>query len=166
MLVSDGLTRAQFTPLWRDAMWHATALAERGRLVLQYARLEVREKHRVLPTVTAWTGRADEPLLVITLAEAPLRLPALELDELRTQLASVGGHEVHTSLSVVAGIKDGIQSYLLVTWSEDRDGVSSCWLQPYRFTADGLEEGMAMQMPRPTEAPIARHLAGLLRPHH
>ena len=43
MFVSDGLTREQFMPLWRDAMWHAPDIEERGRLVLQYARLEIRE---------------------------------------------------------------------------------------------------------------------------
>ena len=166
MFVSDGLTREQFMPLWRDAMWHAPDIEERGRLVLQYARLEVREKQRCLPTVIAWTGRSEEPMVVVTLADAPLALPQAELDELRTQIASVGGAEAHTVISLVAGEQDGVQSYLLVSWSERTDGTVSCWLQPYRYGKKGLEEALPMQMPNPEDAPIAAHLAGLLGSRH
>ena len=35
MLTSDGLTRTQFMPLWREAMIRAVAPRERCRLVLE-----------------------------------------------------------------------------------------------------------------------------------
>ena len=41
-LISDGLTKAQFMPLWKEAMWHAVDPMERARLVLELGRLHAR----------------------------------------------------------------------------------------------------------------------------
>jgi len=166
MLTSDGLTREQFLPLWREAMWHAPDLENRSRLALEYGRLEVRENRTIDPTVVATVPDSEVPVVLIKLKDAPLSLPGEELDALQTKLAKLSSSEVFTVVALQAGEKDGSPSYLLVSWGENRDGDQACWLQPFRWGDKGLEEAQPMMTPDPGITALSKHLSGLLKARH
>ena len=166
MLTSDGLTREQFLPLWREAMWHAPNLETKTRLVLEYGRLELRDNQTVAPTVVATVPDSEVPVVLIKLKDVPLALPAEELDALQTRLAKLSSAEVFTVVALQAGNKGGSPSYLLVSWGEGRDTGQACWLQPFRWGERGLEQAEAMMTPDPNATAISKHLAGLIKPRH
>ena len=166
MLTSDGLTREQFLPLWREAMWHAPNLETKTRLVLEYGRLELRENRTITPTVVATVPDSEVPVVLIKLKDVPLALPADELDALQTRLAKLSSSEVFTVVALQAGVKDGNPSYLLVSWGEGRDTGQACWLQPFRWSERGLEEAEPMMTPDPQATAISKNLGGLLTPCH
>ena len=53
MLTSDGITREQFEPLWRDAMAATINPAERTRLTLELGRAEAKERGQAGPLLVA-----------------------------------------------------------------------------------------------------------------
>ena len=166
MLTSDGLSREQFLRLWREEMWHSTNLETKTRLTLEYGRLELREKKVLTPTVVATVPDSEAPTVLLKLKDAPLALPVEELEELRTKLAEISASSVFTLVALQAGNKGGSPSYLLVCWGESRDGSQACWIQPYRWGAEGLEEAEAMMTPDPGATALSKHLSGLLRLRH
>ena len=166
MLTSDGMTREQFLPLWREAMWHAANVEQRARLALEYGRIEIRENKSVKPTLVATVPDGDNHIVLMTLPDVPMALGPAETDALRTKLAELASTEVYTIVSLKAGAKDGAPSYLLVCWGESVLGEQSCWLQPYRWTKNGLEEAQAMVTPDPGATALSTHLAGILTPRH
>ena len=166
MLTSDGLTREQFLPLWREAMWHAPNLETKTRLVLEYGRLELREKRTITPTVVATVPDSEVPVVLLKLKDVPLALPSDELDALQTKLARLSSSEVFTVVALQAGNKGGSPSYLLVSWGEGYDSGEACWLQPFRWGDRGLEEAEPMMTPDPKATALSKHLAGLLKARH
>lgn len=166
-LSSDGLTREQFMPLWRDAMWAATSVADRARLVLELGRLEVRDNRLAAPLAVAFVPELDTPFVMLSLAEAP----TAELDParravLRDRLAEMGASELYMGLTVVAGEQAGVPSYLLAAWAETVGGEKECWLQPFRWRAGALEWAPAMRAPDASATVFDRQLSGLLALRH
>lgn len=167
MLKSDGLRRDQFMPLWRDQMWEAGHVDERTRLALELGRLEVRETGKAAPLLVAYVEALDTPFVVMHLEEAPTASAAPERRAaLRLKLGELGATEAYTVVTLAAGERDGIPSFLLVAWGETSTGLRACWMAPFRWHGKRLEEAMAMQAPDPDATVVARELAGLLPPRH
>lgn len=164
-LVSDGLSRAQFLPLWRDAMWHAS-LEERARLVLELGRLTVREEGRAAPLLIAYAEHRDPPLVVMPLAEIPRPAEARLRATIQERLATLGASEVYVLLASHGGQSDGVPAYLLGAWGETAAGDAVAWLMPFRFGQGGLEEALPMMAPDARQTVLARELAGLLVSRH
>ncbi|MCB9733384.1 MAG: hypothetical protein H6745_12330 [Deltaproteobacteria bacterium] len=165
MLSSDGLTRTQFLPLWRDAMWHAP-LAERARLVLELGRLTVREEGRAAPLLIAVSEQRDPPLVVMPLAEVPRPAEARLRAAIQEKLARLGASEVYVLVTSFGGQRDGVPAYLLGAWGEAADGDAVAWFMPFRFGPEGLEEATPMVAPDARQTVLARELGGLLVPRH
>ncbi|MGM0578256.1 MAG: hypothetical protein ACQEXJ_21210 [Myxococcota bacterium] len=167
MLRADGLSRSQFMPMWRDAMWHAVDPAERARLVLELGRLAIREEGRASPLLVAYSAHRDPPFSVMALTDAPSQADAPELRQtVEARLAEMGATEVYVLLTLQAGERDGVAQYVLTSWGETLDGEEACWMQAYRHRGERVEEAPAMGVPDPTTTEISRRLTGLLTRHH
>lgn len=167
MLISDGLTRAQFLPLWRDAMWHAIDPAERARLALEWGRLSVREERHAAPLLIAWAAARDEPLVMLPLADAPdaRAQPALRAT-VRDRLAELGATEAYLLVTLRGGARGGVPSFLLAVWSETLEGDQHCTMQAFRWRGSELEEAPRMVLPHPEQSELAQRFAGLLTQRH
>ncbi len=161
-LISDGLTRAQFMPLWKEAMWHAVDPGERARLVLELGRLQAREAGRAGPLAVAWAGERESPIVVLPLDEVPSsRLAPGVRQGLKERLDHLGAEEVY----VLATLKAG-PGRVLVSWGESRDDGEVCMMQAFRIVAGEVEEAAPLVLPDPSTTEISRQCAGLLQARH
>lgn len=165
MLTSDGLSHAQFLPLWRDAMFAADP-AERARLTLELGRAIVREDKRVPTLLVGVVEGRDDPLVVMPLAEPPVRGERGAREGVTMRLASVGASEVYVLLAVRGGAASGVPSALLACWGERIGGDEVCVMMPFRFGPEGLEEADVMLAPDATATAFSRELSGLLGARH
>lgn len=167
MIVSDGLTREQFMPLWRDAMWECHSLHDRARLVLELGRLDVREQSDRLPTrLVAHVDGLDAPFVLLQLTEPPTAQHPQERQALILRLAEMGASEVFVMMTLRGGGFGGIQNYLLSVWAESRHEEPACWVMPFRWAKGGLQEAAPLAPPNPGETEIGKRLGGLVRPRH
>ncbi len=172
MLRADGMTPESFMPLWRDAMWHTPDPAERVRLVLELGRLNVHHFGKADPLVIGYAQRREPPFLILSLREPPTHANASVRASVQTRLAEVAATEVYVVLTLATpGAASAHPGYLLAAWAETLTAPGEppdqhCWLQPFRWTPQGLEEAEAMPTPDPSATELSRHLAGLLTPRH
>jgi len=163
MLTSDGLTRGQFMPLWRDAMARAVDPGERCRLVLQLGRVGAKEDGHAEPLLVAMTQDSDHPLTVLPLLDLPAASSAPEVRSgVQERLAEVGATEVY----VLATLKGPNDALLLASWGETVAGSEYCQLLAYRKRGDRIEEAQALIAPDPTLTEMSRQCRGLLTPRH
>ncbi|TNF31717.1 MAG: hypothetical protein EP329_11915 [Deltaproteobacteria bacterium] len=165
MLTSDGLGHAQFLPLWRDAMFGADP-KERARLTLELGRAIVREEKRVPTLLVAVVEGRDDPLVLMPLAEPPVRTEHGVRDGVTTRLATLGASEVYVLLAVRGGGATGVPSALLACWGEHIAGDEVCVMMPFRFGPEGLEEAEVLLAPDATATSFSRELSGLLGSRH
>ncbi len=166
-LRSDGLTRAQFVPLWRDALWHAVDPLERARLMLELGRLTVREERRASPLAAAWAVGREPPLVVLALPDLPCaQTQPVVRASTKERLADLGASEVYVLFTLQARSSDGVPGYLLAVWGETLDGDAACIVQPFRWVGSELEEAVQMIVPEPRTTEIARRVSGLLTAVH
>ncbi|PKN54992.1 MAG: hypothetical protein CVU56_23640 [Deltaproteobacteria bacterium HGW-Deltaproteobacteria-14] len=165
MLTSDGLGHAQFLPLWRDAMFSAEP-AERARLTLELGRAIVREERRTPTLLVAVVDGRDDPLVLMPLAEPPVRTQESLRDSVTTRLATLGASEVYVLLTVRGGGASGVQSALLACWGERIGGDEVCVMMPFRFGARGLEEAEVLLAPDAHATTFSQELFGLLGVRH
>ena len=90
MLVADGLTREQFTLLWRDAMITSPDAVERARLVLELGRCTIRESEGLDPMMIVLSERRDPPYVIVPLPEAPTDEHPIVREAARERLAAGG----------------------------------------------------------------------------
>jgi len=167
VISSDGLTRDQFMPLWRDAMWQTTSLADRTRLVLELGRLDVRESQgSAAPRMVAYVAGLDTPFVLLQLESAPTVDEIQVRNAFSMRLAEMGASEVYVLMTVQGGRFGGVQNYLLSAWGESVDGSAACWVMPFRWANRGLQEAPPLPPPNPRETEIGKRLAGLLKPRH
>ena len=167
MIASDGLTRQQFMPLWRDAMWDSHSLRDRARLVLELGRLDIREPTEQLPTrLVAHVEGLDTPFVLLQLKAPPTGQHLQEREALIHRLAEMGASEVYVMMTLKGGSFGGVQNYLLSVWAESRVEDPACWVMPFRWTNTGLQQAAPLPPPDPRETEIGKRLAGLVRPRH
>ncbi|MFT7582399.1 MAG: hypothetical protein ACI9MR_004081 [Myxococcota bacterium] len=166
-LTSDGMTRAQFLHLWRDAMVIGDP-AERARLILELGRASVREEGRASTLVVAISGdpTRDHPVVLMPLAEAPRRDDEATRLALTARLVELTATEAYVLMTTKSGETSGVASYLLVSWGETNDNDEVCVVMPYRFGPNGLEEAEPLVVPHPTTTVFSRELSGLLLARH
>ncbi len=167
MISSDGLSRDQFMPIWRDAMWATTSLLERARLVLELGRLDVRDSPEgAAPLIVAYVEGLDTPFVLLQLESAPtVDQPSIR-NAFSLRLAEMGASELFVMLTIKGGRFGGVQNYLLSVWAESTEGEVGCWVMPFRHTNRGLQQAPPLPPPNPRETEIAKRLAGLLKPRH
>ena len=169
MLTSDGLSREQFLPLWRDAMWHAVDPEERTRLLLELGRLTVKEERQAAPLLVTWTEGVDEPMTILPLTDVPCArtAPAVRAAAL-DKIAEVAASEVYLLFTLRgAAHEEGPPSFVLAAWGETRGGDACCTVLAYRWIEVGVvEEAQRLIVPSPRESPLGLRVAGLLRPLH
>ncbi|MCB9728987.1 MAG: hypothetical protein H6744_07350 [Deltaproteobacteria bacterium] len=165
-LNSDGLTLAQFLPLWRDAMWHAVDPNERARLMLELGRARARERSGLETLLVAFTPRKDPPLSVIPLDAVPTIETGTLRDNVRQRLAELQATEVYVLLTQRATDQAGQACYVLVAWGENVDGERMCWMQAFRYKGEHMDEAPPFFAPDASETAVDRRLAGLLMPLH
>lgn len=162
-LRSDGLTRGQFLPLWRDAMWHAVDPLERARLMMELGRLTVREERRASPLAAAWVAGREPPLVLLALPELPCaQTQPLLRASTRDRLEDLAASELYLMFTLQTRSSDGVPGYLLAVWGETVAGEQACIVQPFRWVGPELEEAQQMVVPAPGTTEIARRVAGLL----
>jgi hypothetical protein len=163
VLTSDGLTRAQFMPLWRDAMLFAVDEGERCRLVLQLGRAGAKEDGHADPLLVAVTDDREQPLTVLPLLDLPSATRAPQVRSgVQERLAELGATEVYV-LATLQGPNDAL---LLVAWGETVSGCERCQLLAYRKQGDRIEEAQVLVAPDPSLTEISRQCKGLLTPRH
>ena len=164
MLTCDGLTPAQFLPLWRDAMWSSTSVDSRARLVLELGRLEMRES-RVAPTLAVvFVPKREPPFLVMPLSELPTAAAPEVRERLRERLGTLGATEVYLLVTQRSPTEGG--PVLVSAWGETLDGQEACWVQPFRPRSQILEEAPAMMLPEASEGALSRACSGLMVQRH
>ena len=163
MLTSDGLTRTQFMPLWRDAMVRAVAPRERCRLVLEMGRVGAKEDGHAEPLLIAISEGRESPLTLLPLLDLPSASAAPEVRSgVEERLADLGATEVY----VLATLQGPQGALLLNAWGETLDGEEHCHLLAYRKRGDRIEEAQVLIAPDPTVTQISRQCAGLLPSRH
>lgn len=167
MITCDGLTRQQFMPLWRDAMWNTVTLSDRTRLVLELGRMDVRESNKTAaPVVVAYVEGLATPFIILPVEDVPtVDNPAIR-SAFALRLAEIGASEVFLLTTVRGGKFGGYDNFLLSAWGENDAGDAACWVMPFRWTNKGLQEAPPMPPPNPRDTEIAKNLAGLLQPRH
>lgn len=167
MLLSDGLSQAQFMPLWEEAMTHAPDHHERARLVLELGRLSVREQGRAGPLLIALCTDRDPPLDVVALRDVPSTTgDALARAAVQHRLAELGASEVHILSMLRSATAQGRESFLLTAWCETADGEEACWMQAIRWVGHGLDQASPLAAPDPSATEMSRRLKGLLTTRH
>ncbi len=161
-LTSDGMSRARFLPLWRDAMWATAAMNERARLLLELGRASVREEGKASPLVVAVADAHEPPLVVMPLADAPSRRQTEVREAITARLVELGAREVYVLMTTRGGGRDGVPSFLLAAWGESRQGEEACVVMPFRWVSKGLEEAEPLVAPDAGATAFSRELAGLL----
>jgi len=163
VLTSDGLTRAQFMPLWRDAMTLAIDPGERCRLVLEMGRVGAKEIGHAEPMLVAITEGRGQPITVLPLLELPSLTSAPEVRAgVQERLAELGATEVY----VLATLRGPNESMLLAAWGESVVGEERCQLLAYRRRGQQIEEAQALVAPDPSLTEISRQCRGLLPQRH
>lgn len=161
MLTSDGLGREAFMRLWREQMWDVGGLDERGRLVLELGRLHVREHRRADPMVIAVCEHRERPIVLMPVDEAPTAEHPKLRQRVREALYENGADQVFVIMTLAAGTQGAIPQFLLIAWGESRTD-QTCWMQPFRWVGDDLEQAPAMNAPAPSTSAPSKMLAGLL----
>ena len=163
MLTSDGITKEQFEPLWRDAMAATINPAERTRLTLELGRAEAKELGQAGPLLVAMAPGNDFDPVVIPLLESPdpVRAPKIR-ERLSARLKEFGAVEIYV-LATQAAPTEG---RVLVSWCEALDGVQHCQMLAFRMRNGKIEEAMPIAVPEPQMTAISRCCSGLLGPHH
>lgn len=163
MLTSDGITKDQFEPLWREAMAATLNPAERTRLTLEMGRSIAKEEGQAGPLLVAMSPVNDFIPVLIPLVEVPDPVKAPEVREaVSTRLSEFGAVEVYI-LATQAGPAGG---RVLVSWCEALDGVQHCQMLAFRLRDGKVEEAMPLTVPQPEMTAISRCCSGLLGPHH
>lgn len=163
MLTSDGLNRAQFLPLWRDAMTAAVDPGERCRLVLELGRVGAKEDGHAEPLLIAIAGAREQPLTLLPLLELPSAKSAPHVRSgVIERLAQLGATEVYV-LATLRGPNDAL---LLAAWGETVEGTQHCRLLAYRRRGECIEEAQALIAPDPALTEISRQCSGLLARRH
>jgi hypothetical protein len=163
MLTSDGLTRGQFMPLWRDAMVRAVAPRERCRLVLEMGRVGAKEDGHAEPLLVAMSGQREQPLTLLPLLDLPSSASAPQVRSgVEARLAEIGATEVYL-LATLQGPKGAL---LLTSWGETLDGEEHCHMLAYRKRGDRIEEAQALIVPEPALTQLSRQCRGLLAARH
>jgi len=165
MLTSDGLTQAQFLPLWRDAMFGAEP-HERARLTLELGRALIREEQRTPTLLVAVVEGREDPLVMMPLAEPPVRTQQRLREGVTMRLATLGASEVYVLLAVRGGGASGVPSALLACWGERIGGAEVCVMMPFRYGREGLEEAEVLLAPDASATSFSRELSGLLGVRH
>lgn len=161
-LISDGLTKAQFMPLWKEAMWHAVDPMERARLVLELGRLHARGDGVAGPLLIACIEHRDPPLVVMPVAEVPsARLASGVRARVRERLADLGASEVYLLATL-----DAAKGRVLVSWGEHVVDGEVCMMLAYRVVDGEVEEATPIVVPDASTTEISRQCAGLLTPVH
>ena len=163
MLTSDGLNRAQFMPLWREAMVHAVAPRERCRLVLELGRVGAKEEGHAEPMLIAVSGDVDNPMTLLPLLDLPSANSNPQLRSgVQTRLSDMGATEVY----LLATLQGPQGALLLASWGETSDGEEHCQLLAYRKRGERIEEAQALITPDPSVTEISRQCRGLLTTRH
>jgi len=165
VLTSDGLSLAQFLPLWRDAMWSGDAM-ERARLLLELGRLTLREDGKITPLLVAAVEGREPPFALMPLMEPPRREEHALRDAVRDRLGSLGATEVYALMATPGGVHDGTPSFVLGTWGETLAGEQVAWVMPFRWTDGVLEEAPPLHVPDARATVFSRELSGLLVARH
>jgi hypothetical protein len=169
MLLSDGLSRSQFLPLWHDSMWHAVDPNERARLVLELGRLNLRDEVEMNPLVVAFSSKREPPFAVMSMNDAPSISAAPGIREgTKERLAELGASEVYVLMTLKSPPKaEGhVAGYVLVAWGETVDGEEVCTMMAYRRLGGELEEAPKMVVPQPADTEVSRQCRGLLTAQH
>ena len=163
MLTSDGLTRTQFMPLWREAMVHAVAPRERCRLILEMGRVGAKEDGHAEPLLIAVSDKNEPPMTLLPLLDLPSATAAPQVRSgVQERLSDLGATEVY----VLATLQGPQGAFLLTSWGETLDGEEHCHLLAYRKRGDKIEEAQVLIAPDPTVTQISRQCSGLLTPRH
>jgi hypothetical protein len=162
MLTSDGLTRTQFMPLWREAMIRAVAPRERCRLVLEMGRVGAKQEGHAEPLLVVISDKHEPPLTLLPLLDLPSSSAPQVRSGVEEQLAELGATEVY----VIATLRGPQGALLLTSWGETLDGEEHCHLLAYRTRGDKIEEAQVLIAPDPTITQISRQCSGLLTPRH
>ncbi len=163
MLTSDGLKRAPFMPLWRDAMARAVDPAERCRLVLELGRVGAKEDGHAEPVLIAISEEREPPLVVLPLLDLPSASKAPQVRSgVQERLAELGATEVY----VLATLRGPNDTLLLTSWGETSGAAEHCQLLAYRRRGELIEEAQALVAPDPSLTEISRQCSGLLAKRH
>ena len=163
MLTSDGLTRTQFMPLWRDAMKHAVAPSERCRLVLELGRVGAKEEGHAEPLLIAMSSDAEAPMTLLPLLDLPSARSNLQIRTgVQTRLSELGAIEVY----ILATLRGPQETLLLAAWGETLEEEEHCHLLAYRKRGERIEEAQALIAPDPSITEISRQCSGLLTTQH
>jgi hypothetical protein len=164
MLVADGLTREQFTMLWRDAMITSPDAAERARLVLELGRCTLREAESLDPMMVVLSERREPPFVIVPLPEVPTEDHPVVREAARERLAELAASEVFVLVLLAANISGGHRARLLVSWGESLSGDEVVWMQPIRWVDGVREEAPVVRAPLAEHTEISRRCRGLLLP--
>jgi hypothetical protein len=164
MLVADGLTREQFTLLWRDAMITSSDAVERARLILELGRCTLRESEALDPMMIVLSVRREPPYVIVPLPEIPTEDHAVVREAARERLAELAASEVFVLVLLSANISGGHKARLLVSWGESLSGDEVVWMQPIRWVDGVREEAPVVRAPLAEHTEISRRCRGLLLP--
>ena len=164
MLVADGLTREQFTLLWRDAMITSPDAVERARLVLELGRCTIRESEGLDPMMIVLSERREPPYVIVPLPEAPTDEHPIVREAARERLAELAASEVYVLVLLAANISGGHKARLLVSWGEGLSGDEVVWMQPVRWVDGVREEAAVVRAPLAEHTEISKRCRGLLQP--
>ncbi len=164
MLTSDGISRAHFLVLWRDAMAEAH-LDERARLLLEVGRATLREEGRVTPVLVVVRDDEDEPYVWLPMPDLPRR-GERAWDTLQQRLIGLRAVQVLALVALNTSQGGGAAHFLLAAWGESLSGQESCVVMPYRHATEGLEEAEPLRVPDPKVTVFSQLMSGVLATRH